>query len=209
LLGVAALAAAPAWAAPAPPAGGRIAFDVYRKGRKIGEHILTFRGGPGALTMEARVQMAVAVGPVTVFRYRHQQTETWTGGRFATLETSTVQNGDRIKVTAERGDAGVRLEGGKPAGQRVLTAAALPLTHWNRASLNGPLFNPQDGKMMRLSIASQGAAPVTLADGRQITANRIALSGETSIEDWYDSAGAWTGLRAKASDGSIIEYRRV
>ncbi len=208
MTGLALLAAGPAAASPLAPAGGRLAFHVYRKGRKIGEHALDFSTSGNALTMRARVQMAVGVGPVTLFRYRHQQTEHWVGGRFDSLQTETTQNGARFKIDARRTDGGIRLEGAKD-GSRTLGAAALPLTHWNRASLGGPLFNPQDGKMMRLSVARQGPAPFVLADGTPITATRVALAGETSIEDFYDAAGAWTGLRAKAQDGSIIEYRRA
>ena len=211
IMGGLALAATPAMAlaTPSGPAVAPLAFDIFRKGRKIGEHTLSFEAQDDGLTMDAHVQMAVAVGPVTLFRYRHQQTETWKGGRFWRLQTSTVQNGDHIAVTAERTEAGVRLQGGKHPEVRMLGPTALPLTHWNRASLSGPLFNPQDGKMMRLAIAGQGPAPVMLGNGQQITATRVALAGETSIEDWYDPAGAWTGLRARAMDGSVVEYRRV
>jgi hypothetical protein len=197
----------PALAAMTPP-GGNIAFDVWRKGHKIGEHRLSFSGAGDSVTMNAHVQMAVGLGPVTLFRYRHTQIEKWKGGRFDSIETNTVQNGETMHLVAQRTSAGVSLEGGQP-GSKMLGASAMPLTHWNRASLGQPLFNPQDGKMMRLAISGQGPAPVMMGDGKQINATRVILSGETSIEDWYDTASAWTGLRAKAKDGSIIEYRRV
>jgi hypothetical protein len=35
------------------------------------------------------------------------------------------------------------------------------------------------------------------------------LSGEAAITDWYDQSGRWVGLRAKANDGSIVDYRRT
>ena len=208
LLGAAALAAGPAAASPSAPPGGRLAFQVFRKGHRIGDHVLDFTTDGDSLTMRARVQMTVALGPVPLFRYRHQQTERWVGGRFDSLRTDTTQNGAKFAIVAQRTEGGIRLEGAK-GGARTLGAAVLPLTHWNRASLGGPLFNPQDGKMMRLSVASQGSAPFVLANGKAISATRVVLSGETAIEDFYDSAGAWTGLRAKAQDGSIIEYRRA
>lgn len=200
--------AAPSLAAPVAPPGHRLPFHVYRKGRKIGEHVLDFTTDGDAITMRARVQMVVGLGPVTLFRYRHQQTERWVGGRFDSLQTDTTQNGAKFRIDAQRTPAGVRLEGAK-GGPRTLGATALPLTHWNRASLAGPLFNPQDGKMMRLAVIGQGPAPFALADGKSITTTRVVLGGETSIEEFYDAGGIWIGLRAKAQDGSIVEYRRA
>ena len=204
--GLAVAAAGPvsfAWAA-----AGAVAFEVHRKGKKIGEHAIEFSRAGDALTMKARVEMSVGLGPITFFRYRHRQTERWVGDQFDVIETSTKQNGATFNLLARHTSSGVRLEGAKGGG-RTLSAAALPLTHWRSDSLSKPLFNPQDGKMMRLSVAKRGPAPVMMADGRTITSNRIVLAGQTSIEDWYDTNGDWAGLKAKADDGSIVEYRRL
>lgn len=207
-IALAALPALPPSAWAALPTGGGVTFAVMRKGKKIGEHSVQFSTDGDTLTARALAQMSVAIGPVTVFRYRHSQVERWTGGKFAGIETNTTQNGQKIQLVAERTDAGVKITGGKGA-KPLLPAATLPLTHWNRQALSGPLFNPQDGKVMRLSVTGQGPSSVALADGRQVKATRIALAGQTTIEDWYDAGGGWTALRAKADDGSIVEYRKL
>jgi arylsulfatase A len=51
--------------------------------------------------------------------------------------------------------------------------------------------------------------PITLADGRQVEGQVWALRGEAEIDNWYDKAGVWTGLKGRLEDGSRIEYRRV
>lgn len=194
-------------AAPKAPPGGRLAFAVMRKGQKIGQHLLTFEESGDGLTARAEVEMAVNLGPVAIFRYRHSQVERWDDGDFASLETRTIQNGRHSQVSAKRTDKGVEVIG--PRGSAVLPAAARPLTHWNRQALGGPLFHPQKGRLMRLSIARQEAAPAVLADGRDTPATRVTLAGEASIDNWYDRSGSWAALRAKADDGSIVEYRRL
>jgi hypothetical protein len=192
-----------------PPPGGRVAFDVMRKGKRIGMHQVVFSGDEGDIVARANCEMAVALGPVTVFRYRHSQVERWSGGRFASLETATTENGKKTQVSAKRTAAGVTVQGGAKNPAPLISAEALPLTHWNRAGLAAPLFNPQTGKLMRLSVGRPAPATIVLANGQSLQGTRVALSGEQTLEDWYDEAMAWAGLRAKAEDGSLVEYRRV
>jgi len=35
------------------------------------------------------------------------------------------------------------------------------------------------------------------------------LTGDADIIDWYDLRGQWSALRARAADGSTVDYRRV
>lgn len=195
-------------AATAPP-GGRVAFDVMRKGKRIGMHQVVFSGDGDDLVARADCEMTVALGPVALFRYRHSQVERWSGGRFASLETATTENGKKTQLSAKRTDTGVTIQGGAKNPAPLISAEALPLTHWNRGSLSAPLFNPQTGKLMRLSASRPAPASVVLANGKALQGSRVALSGEQTLEDWYDGADAWAGLKAGAQDGSIVEYRRV
>lgn len=185
--------------AAAPPPGGRLAFAVFRNGARVGDHLMTFAGQPGAMTITTEVAMTVKLGPVPVYRYGHRAVERWRGGRFAGLETSTNGGGKLQKVVARRTAGGVIIETGK--GSTTAPASALPLTHWHADALAGPLFNPQDGRLLRVS-ARRGP-------GGSIAAVRWSLTGDAQIDDWYDEAGTWVALRGKLPDGSTMEYRRV
>jgi len=189
------------------PAAQKLTFEVYRNGAKIGRHAMTFSGAPGEETVRTDVEMLVRLGPVPVYRYRHSAEERWSRGRFASLQTTTNGNGRIIKVMARRTAGGVMIDG--PAGRVSAPPQAAPLTHWNRAVLPGPLFNPQEGKLLSL-IARRGAVEaVVLADGRTISAQRWSLRGEHQIDNWYDEGGAWAALKGRLEDGSQIEYRRL
>jgi hypothetical protein len=201
-------ALAPAWAMAAPkiPAAGRLAFAVFRNGARIGDHRMRFARDGDLLTVTTEVAMTVRMGPVPVYRYSHHAVERWRGDRFERLETTTDGNGRKKQVTAQRTDAGVLITVGKTR----LTAGpqTAPLTHWNAEVLSRPLFNPQEGKLVKVT-ARRGVEALKLADGATIQATKVSLRGEVEIDDFYDAAGAWVALRGKLEDGSRVEYRRV
>jgi hypothetical protein len=188
-------------------ANRRLAFAVFRNGVQVGEHQMTFTGGPGDTVVRTDVSLVVKLGPVPVYRYAHQAQERWSDGRFASLETTTTAAGRTQKVSARRGAEAVLIE--TPGGRIRAPADALPLTHWNAAALTGPLFNPQEGKMLRLSARKLGLERVKLASGGDIAATRWSLRGESEIDNWYDQGGAWAALRGRLPDGSTMEYRRL
>ncbi|WP_158915517.1 DUF6134 family protein [Caulobacter sp. S45] len=186
--------------------GRRLSFDIWRNRQNIGRHTVEFRGGDQDLVVAVEALMLVKLGPIPVFHYHHQATETWRGGRFARLETSTVANGKHDQVTAIRTASGVSISTG--AGRTVTASADThPLTHWNAAVLEAPLFNPQTGALIHERV-SRSDGHVELADGRAVAATRYALDGDAELVDWYDAQGVWTALRGKAPDGSYLEYRR-
>jgi hypothetical protein len=203
--GLGALAAPAAFAA--APSSGRLAFEVYRGKDKVGEHVMRFANAGGGLSVTTEVEMRVKLGPVPIFRYAHTATERWRGDSFSSLTTRTETNGKVEQVRAEAASSGVVIEG--PAGRLTAPASSAPLTHWNTAAFDRPLFNPQLGKLMRIRVARAGRDSVQLANGQSLSAIRWTLRGEAEIDNWYDSAGVWAGLRGKLEDGSTMIYRRI
>jgi len=204
LAGLAALAPAQAFAA--LPASRKLAFAVFRNGTRIGEQVMSFGGSEAAPVVETSVDMTVKIGPVPVYRYRHRATERWAGGAFESLETTTNANGKAQKVSARREGGRVTIETEKT--RLAAPDNAAPLTHWNSAALSRPLFNPQLGKLLKVSVSRGGAAPVKLASGASVSAVEWSVRGDAQIDNWYDTAGVWTALRGKLEDGSTMEYRR-
>jgi len=196
--------AAPAMAASGPP---RLAFAVMRNGKKIGEQSMTFETGD-ELVVHTVAEMAVKVGPISLYRYRHEATERWRGDAFDSLQTRTDDNGRLLQVSARRDREGVRIV--QTSGAAISAPAqSLPFTHWNRRIAAAPLFNPQDGKLVKERGMATGRGVVTLADGSSRPAEGVAFHGEVQILDWYDADGVWTGLEGRLKDGSTLVYRRL
>jgi hypothetical protein len=175
-------------------APGKLDFQVFRNGTKVGEHVVTFSGDDNARTASTNVVMTVKIGPVPVFKYTHQATERWVGGKWVSVDTVTNSNGKVQKVSAKAMPGFVQIEG--PAGLIKGPADALPLSHWNQANFGKPLFNQQEGKLLKVKCT-------------QVAPGHWAVRGDAEIDDFYDSAGAWMALKGKLEDGSTMEYKRV
>ncbi len=195
-------------ALPGIPANGQIAFKVYRKGGHIGEHALRFEQDGDNLTVTTEVHILVRIGPVPVYRYTQRCTEHWRGDRFASLESNTASNTSHEKVTARRFPEGVHIE--PSSGEPYMSPAdTTPMTHWNRFAYQSPLFNPQDGKALRVSLVGKADDMVKLADGSSVRATRYSLTGYSMMDEYYDAAGVWTGMHSRVQDGSYVDYRRI
>lgn len=191
ILGGAGLLLAPGAALALP---GKLAFQVFRNGTKVGEHQVVFTGDDDARTAVTDVSMVVKVGPVPVYKYKHQAVEKWADGKFVSVETTTNGNGKITKASARQMGSYVQISG--PSGASRGPANALPLSHWNQGNFGKPLFNQQEGKMLRVTCT-------------QVKAGHWQVRGEAEIDDFYDASGNWMALRGKLEDGSKMEYRRV
>ncbi len=191
-----------------PPALEPLMFEVRRGGALLGHHSVSFTRQGGDLIADIQVDITAKLGPFAFFHYTQQAREQWVDGRFASLHSSSVTNGRKQSVTAIRAEGGVMVMPAEGAAYRA-DARTLPLTHWNRQAMSAPLFNPQNGKMMREHASAQGPDTVQLSDGRSVQADRYTLTGENHIDDWYDKQDMWTALSARVWDGSTVLYRRV
>ncbi len=171
-----------------------LTFVVLRNGTKIGEHHVAFVGDDASLTATTDAVMTVKIGPVPVFKYKHHAVEKRIDGAFASLVTATNSNGKAERVSAEKAGGVIRIS--CPSGQVTAPPNANPLNHWNQQIFSGPMFNPQTGKLLKVTT-------------RKVEAGHWAIRGETEIDDWYDASGAWLSLKGKLDDGSTVEYRRA
>jgi len=175
-------------------APGKLAFQVFRNGTKVGEHQMTFAGDEGAQTVATDVDMVVKVGPVPVYKYRHNALERWAGGKFVSIDATTNGNGKIQKTSARAMPGYVQITG--PKGAVRGPADAVPLSHWNQASFGKPLFNQQEAKMLKVVCA-------------KVKPGHWQIRGEAEIDDFYDGSGNWLALKGKLEDGSKMEYRRI
>ncbi len=205
LAGLAALPVAPAMALPVP-ASRRLAFRVVRNGSNIGQHVLTFAGEESRLTVQVAVDLAVGIGPITLYRYRHRATERWEDGRVVSFQAETNDDGT-VSTIAMRLDGDALAVESSQAGRYRAPPGALPATHWNRRMLDGPFINTQTGEVLRPAVARPGTGPVPWSPQRQ--ADRYVLTGPIDLETWYDTTPLWVGLRFRGRDGSSIHYEQA
>jgi hypothetical protein len=190
------------------PADGKVAFKVIRKGAHIGEHSLTFAQDGDTLIVTTDVRITVHIGPVPVYHHTQHCVERWKGDRFMSLDSTTNSNVSHDVVAARRTADGVRVEPGSGAPY-LAPAEALPLTHWNRFAYQGPLFDPEKGKLLKESLVARADDMIPQADGTMVKVTRWSVTGDGVMDDYYDAAGIWAGLHVKVRDGSRVEYLRM
>ena len=145
------LIAFPAWAA--APSSGKLRFDVFRAGERIGEHEMAFVRAGDQIVVETQAAMKFKIGPLGV-DYSHQAKEVWNNGAFQSITTTSRTNSKRERLTADRTATGVTIDTG--AGPKPAPANISPLSHWNSEIFEGPLFNPQNGRLLKV-VASRNA----------------------------------------------------
>lgn len=187
-----------------PKSGDVISFNVLREGKPFGSHAVKFTtDANGALVATTSVSLKAGLGPVTVFRYRLDATETWLNGQLQKVSGTVNDDGKKRSVTATRkGDAlnvsGTDFKGVAPAG-------IVPASHWNYAqTLTGKLLSTEDGEILSVKVVNKGREAIKVGK-KTIEANRYLMDSALDVDLWYDDDGRWVKLAFEAR-GQQIEY---
>ncbi len=170
------------------PASGRLAFDVIRKDRDIGDYVVTFRGSGDDVTVDIATDVHVRVPVIGVAAYRFSQTstETWRGGQLAGLTSRTDDNGT-------------------PHDIRVGATSLIPASLWNADMVrSSAVLNTIDGSTDPISVSNLGTENVATGSGT-VAATHYALRGGLNRDLWYAGA-TLVHVRFAAEDGSQVDY---
>lgn len=191
---------------PAPPSD--IAFDILRKGDKIGTHKIRFRQNGDTLTVTVDIDIRIKVAFITAYKYIHRNEEVWRNGRLVSLKTVTDDDGKLYRVTGTAAGSSFVTTG--TMGRHVFDATTLPSSYWHpRTRQAKVMINTQSGRPLKVSVAPLGSDTVRTADAA-LSARRYRLTGDMSLELWYAPSRELAKIRFKAeADGSIISYLRV
>ena len=188
LLAVTAAGAALASPGASVPASGKLAFDVIRKGKDIGNYTLTFNGKGGDLTVgiATDVKVKVPIIGVSAYTFQQQSTETWRGGKLAALSSKTDDNGTPHSIS-------------------VGATPLIPASLWSADLLAArQVLNTINGGTDTISVRKLGTESVATGSG-SVKAAHYAVSGGLNRELWY-ADGKLVHVRFKADDGSVIDY---
>jgi hypothetical protein len=97
---------------------------------------------------------------------------------------------------------------GSKAPRYTAPPRSLPGTHWNRAMLDAPFINTEDGRLMHPTVTMVGEENVAVTGGT-VEAQHFTLRGDADLDNFYDLTPSWVGLRFTAKDGSDIRYLRA
>lgn len=155
---------------------------------RIGSHHVTIRPADGgdATVVVVEIKMKVAIGPITMFRFRHRGEEEWrSGSGLWRLATHTEEHGAVYDVQGRQTPAGVEITG--PSGPclappDLLTSNGL----WCRAiTRQTRIIDAQNGAVVDFTAAAAG--------GADASAGHFQFEGASwRGEIWYDDDGLWS-----------------
>ena len=178
-----------------------INFTVYRDGEEIGHHRVSFAEHDGQIVADTDIRLVVTFASVPVFRYEHRSREIWKDGALQSIQSATHDDGDDLRLAAERTPEGLKIDGSRFVG----VADGAPTSYWNAGFLTARHFlDTQNGRVFEGRIERIGTEQVTAA-GRTIEATRYTFSEALVMDLWYDAQGNWVKTSFTAR-GSVIDY---
>ena len=187
-----------------PKYGDVIKFNVLREGKPFGSHAVSFsKSSDGMLVAKTAVSLKAGLGPMTLFRYQLDASETWLNGQLQKVSGSVNDDGKKRSVTATRKGNALNVSGSDFKG--VAPAGIVPASHWNYAQTkSGKLLSTEDGEIIEVKVVNKGRENVKVGN-QTIEANRYLMDSALDVELWYDDTGRWVKLAFEAR-GQKIEY---
>lgn len=183
-------------------------FSVLLDGSKIGYHRfeLTEDDGRRWLTSEAKFDVRFLF--INAFRYRHTNTEVWSGGCLERLEANTRANGKELVVSGLRAEGGFVVDDGE--ARNALDDCVMTFAYWNPDFLRQPrLLNPQSGEYLDVDVQRVGQEPIVVR-GEEVAASVYRITArEMELKVWYSANDEWLALESVAKGGRILRYELI
>ncbi|MDJ0758934.1 MAG: DUF6134 family protein [Woeseiaceae bacterium] len=183
------------------------AFDVYLDDKAIGYHNFEIANEGKRTVLETEAEFDVKFLFVTAFRYKHSNTEIWSGGCLDEIYATTDNNGERLTVSG----AGERqaFEVSSTRGEETLDGCVQSFAYWNPAILSADrLLNSQTGEYEAVDVQLVGEDLISVA-GQDVPADRYRVSVRRGdIFLWYTKTDqTWVALDAPAKGKRRIRYQ--
>ncbi len=183
-------------------------FSVLLDGSKIGYHRfeLTENDGRRWLTSEARFDVRFLF--INAFRYRHTNTEVWSGGCLERLEANTRANGKERVVSGLQAEGGFVVDDGE--ARNALDDCVMTFAYWNPDFLQQPrLLNPQSGEYLDVDVQRVGQEPIVVR-GEEVAASVYRITArEMELKLWYSENDEWLALESVAKGGRVLRYELI
>ncbi|WP_300396142.1 DUF6134 family protein [Henriciella sp.] len=189
-----------------PDDGDVIRFNVYRKGNKeFGTHIVRFDvASDGSFKATSDVDLKAGLGPITLFRYSLDATETWEGGNLVALEGSTNDDGDKESVSATADTGSLKVDGTGYTGSAPISI--IPSSHWNiQQVFSSEILSTENGELLETDVTNLGHDTIEV-NGEPVNTTHYRLKSDLTVDLWYDEQNRWVQLSFDAR-GQRIEYR--
>lgn len=185
---------------------GKYTFAIMSGDMPVGTHVSQFSREGEDTIVETTIEAGMKLLFVKVFEYRHRSREVWREGRLIAFDSETIDDGNRMFVTARATPEGLRVD--SSSGSYVAPLGTMVGSLWNPATLNQKqLIHVENGRLEKIRIVPVGTEIVSTPDGRRLEANRYRLAGSVDIDLWYAVPERTLAKLRFTIRGHDIEYR--
>lgn len=176
------------------PDKNKIHFDIMRKGKDIGDHIIKFKQQNDELIVNVDINIKVKLAFVVVYKFEHKSKEIWKDNTLMSFSGKTIFEDDREYDLSIK-NLGDSYEGFGMDGKFLFPIDILPSNYWNiNVMKQTKLFDTQKGIIRDTTIEDLGLEELEL-DEKIIKAQKYILNANKHPKDkgpfsettiWYD-----------------------
>jgi len=180
-------------------------FAVFLEDDEIGHQRFSVSSDATRTTVKIDARFEVKYWFLTVYDYRHTNTEVWQGPCLQQIRAETNDNGKNFFVNGAYTENRLTLV--THAGPRTVEGCVKTFAYWDRDFLSSrTLLNSQTGEMNRVSSRRLGEE-VILVRRQPTPAVHYRVETETfAIDLWYSPGGDWLALQSTTEDDSRLRY---
>lgn len=191
------------------PQSNEIVFDILRNGKPFGSHVLTFDKSGDEVQVNVDIEMKYKLGPLTLFKYEHDNTEIWKDGLLQRVETKTNDDGKDLWLKASYDDGNINIT--SSSGEYTGTKDLMTTSYWTMDMMSqDEILNTQYGRIHNVEIEDLGVVEKEIA-GQRFKAHKfnfIDLDDDREAIFYYEvNTKQWVGLELSIR-GSNLEYVR-
>lgn len=182
---------------PSGPLVSENTYEVLRKGKPIGKHVISFYGDGDAMKVVAKTKMKVEVAFITVFKYLYDSTEIYCGGVLDSVDTDINNNGDKFSVRVTKNGADYVSETADD-GDIILKPPFHTSNHWDASVTTATgILNTATGKVDAVTFSQTVPGEI----------QTYAVRGDIDYDTQYLQSGQWIGMKFEHPKGGMIEFR--
>ncbi|MFQ5972443.1 MAG: DUF6134 family protein [Alphaproteobacteria bacterium] len=178
-------------------------YTIYRSGKSIGYHRVTFQPRDGHVEVKEKSHLRVRAGFLTLYQFDHERSEVWKDGVLTYSKGKTNRNGKELDITVEANGHGYFREVNGKVDRLDPSRKVLAL--WDKSILDHKsFFSVVEDKTIDVSFQYGGKQKLQLS-GRELDVDYYKMTGDEEREVWYDQAGHVVRVKLRRF-GSDIEY---
>ena len=186
-----------------------LTFAVSLDDQPIGVHRFRITQRGATHMVDSAASFDVKILRVPVYRYRHNNIETWRNGCLNRIESETDANGTRYAVDLNKTTQGYTIE--TPNETRIHQVhCMMSFAYWDQQFLKQErLLNTQTGEWIAVKIQPLGESERKIAD-RTVPVTGFRILAEPQNVDikvfYHRTNGRWVALESVLENGRVLRY---